>query len=47
MLLRIKEGNGNPTQTLMGAIQRRNAGVSMDKDEEFHLAFLDEDVSKT
>ena len=40
MLLKIQGGNGNPAQTLMSAIQRRDPGVTMDKDEEFHLAFL-------
>lgn len=44
MLLKIQGQNGNPTQTLMSAIQRRDPGVKMNKDEEFYLGFLENDV---
>ena len=37
MLLSLEEGSGNPTQTLMTAIQRRDAGRLPNKDEEFFL----------
>lgn len=46
MLLKIEGGNGNPTQMLMMAIQRRDPGMAMNKDEEFHLAFLEQGVSE-
>ena len=44
MLLRIMEGNGNPTQTLMAAIQRRDAGSLGNKEEEFFLSVGDKMV---
>jgi len=37
MLLSFEEGSGNPTQTLMAAIHRRDAGGLSNKDEEFFL----------
>ena len=38
MLLSLNEGSGNPTQTLMAAIQRRDAGKLPNKDEEFFMS---------
>jgi hypothetical protein len=37
LLLKIAEGSGNPTQTLMTAIQQRDAGKLGNKDELFFL----------
>lgn len=37
MLLRFKEGSGNPTQTLMAVIQKRDLGKFDNKDEDFFL----------
>lgn len=42
LLLKIDGPNSNPTQTLMGAIQKRTAKQT--KDEEFYLAFLEGEV---
>jgi len=41
LLLSIEEGSGNPTQTLMAAIQKRDAGSLSNKDEEFFLRIGD------
>jgi hypothetical protein len=41
MLLRIDGVNPNPTQTLMTALNKRNAGSLANKDEEFFLSLLD------
>jgi hypothetical protein len=38
MLLKIDGSNSNPTQTLMTAINTRNAGNLANKDEEFFLS---------
>ena len=37
MLIRILEGNGNPTQTLISVIQGRDAGAFNTKEEDFFL----------